>query len=217
MNKIIKVVVAVVILAVAVIGYSSDQGNILDKFGSEQKSEYTPIPEEGPLPKQLFGLTRVSSDGSKWKNASGEIVYEQARNYQGGSKSQPLAVERIDGCAYNKNKVVEVEVDSTKYPASALHIYLATRAGVPKILHVNRNPDYDLRGNSLEGIPSNSTNDRDEYPFALSNEAVVYNRKVGTSDIAYIPYSDNRGSGSSMGNQLSDYCTGQPFKIVLAK
>lgn len=169
--------------------------------------------KEQGIPSQLFGLTRKAN--GTWKNSSGVVVYNQARVYQGGKESKPLPVLRKGGCKYDPNKVVPVKVDSNKYPASALHIYIALRNGVPKVLHINRNPDYDLRTNSLKGIPSNSTNDRDEFPFALSNEAVIYNRKTGTSDIAFIPFSDNRGSGSSMGNQLSDWCQGQAFTINL--
>lgn len=186
---------------------------ILNKVTGKSASPYKPVPVGGPMPKEIFGLTNAGN--GIWKDAQGNVVYKQARVYQGASKSQPLPVVREDGCIYKKDEVVTVDVDSNKYPASALHIYIAIRNGVPQKLHVNRDPGYDLRANSLEGIPSNSETDRDEFPFALSNEAVVYNKKVGTSDIAYIPYSDNRGSGSSMGNQLSDYCQGQAFQINL--
>jgi hypothetical protein len=177
-----------------------------------KSAEYKPIKRGGPLPKEIFGLRNAGK--GIWKDASGNTVYEQARVYAGGSKSQPLPPVRKGGCTYKKDPVTVV-VDSRKYPASALHLFIAARNGVPEILHINRDPGYDLRANSLEGIPSNSTFDRDEVPFAVSNEAVVYNRVRGTSDIAYIPFSDNRGSGSSMGGQLSGYCTGQSFRIQL--
>lgn len=209
MRGLSKVVVLLIILG---FGYFGSQ-NGLKIPGFDSKPSYSPVKTDQKIPKQIFGLTNVG-DG-KWENSSGEVVYEQARVYAGSSKSQPLKPVEEDGCTYNKDKKATVVVDSNKYPASALHILIAIHNGVPQTLHVNRDPGYDLRANSLEGIPSNSTTDRDEYPFALSNEAVVYNKKVGTSDIAFIPFGDNRGSGSSMGNQLSDYCTGQAFQIVL--
>jgi hypothetical protein len=195
--------------------YQLERGNFdLNKvlLGSSD-AKYQPIRTTGPLPKEIFGLRQAGK--GIWKDSSGQVVYRQARVYAGGSKPQPLAPVREDGCSYDKNDVVKVVVDSDKYPASALHLYLGARAGVPQVLHINRDPDYDVRSNSLEGIPSNSSTDRDESPFAISNEAVVYNRQKGTSDIAFIPFSDNRGSGSSMGGQLSDYCSGQAFRIVL--
>lgn len=175
--------------------------------------KYTPIKQKGPIPKSIFGLQNTG--GGVWKDKDGNVAYRQARVYAGGSKPKPLKVVREGGCKYDPKKPVTVVLDSNEYPASALHLYLAARAGVPQVLHINRNPSYDIRTNSLEGIPSNSQYDRDESPFALSNEAVVYNRAKGTSDIAYIPFSDNRGSGSSMGGQLSDWCSGQPFRIGL--
>lgn len=207
---------AIRILLVALVGflfYQANENDLLGKItGSSGASSYQPIRKSGPLPKEIFGLRRAGN--GIWKNSAGETVYEQARVYAGGSASQPLRPERSGGCQYQKDPVIVV-VDSNKYPASALHLYLAARAGVPQKLHINRDPGYDIRANSLEGIPSNSTFDRDEVPFALSNEAVVYNRQKGTSDIAYIPFSDNRGSGSSMGGQLSEYCNGQSFRIQL--
>lgn len=187
--------------------------NITDQIpGLDNTAQYQPIKRGGPLPKEIFGLTNAGN--GVWRDSSGNVVYRQARVYAGGSKPQPLPVQRASGCKYQKEPVTVV-VDSNEYPASALHLFIAARNGVPQTLHINRDPDYDVRSNSLEGIPSNSTFDRDEAPFAISNEAVVYNRVRGTSDIAYIPFSDNRGSGSSMGGQLSDYCTGQSFRIQL--
>lgn len=199
------------VIIFALVGFVAYNGGAekIEKF-VEPKPEYTQIKKEGPLPKTLFGLT--NQGGGIWKDSKGTVVYKQAREYKGGSKSQPNKVEKEGGCIYQKEPV-EVELDSKKYPASALHIYLGIRAGVPETLHINRDPGYDIRLNSLEGIPSNSTYDRDETPFAMSNEAAVYNRQSGTSDIAYIPFSDNRGSGSSIGGQLSDYCQGQSFEI----
>lgn len=203
-----KAGIVIILFLLAVALAESDFG---DRFKPAPK--YEPIKTKGPLPKEIFGL-RNAGDGV-WKDSAGNTVYRQARVYAGGSKPQPLPVAKEDGCKYNKDKPVTVVLDSNKYPASALHLYIAARNGVPETLHINRNPSYDIRSNSLEGIPSNSSSDRDESPFALSNEAVVYNKSRGTSDIAYIPFSDNRGSGSSMGNQLSDWCTGQSFRISL--
>jgi hypothetical protein len=210
-----KLVSILLPLVMVFLFYQFERGNLdLNKvlLGSSD-AQYQPIRTTGPVPKEIFGLRR--SGKGVWKDSSGQVVYRQARVYAGGSKSRPLPPVREDGCTYNKDEVVKVVLDSDKYPASALHLYLAARAGVPQVLHINRNPDYDIRSNSLEGIPSNSTTDRDESPFAISNEAVVYNRQQGTSDIAFIPFSDNRGSGSSMGGQLSDYCSGQAFRIIL--
>jgi hypothetical protein len=195
-----------------VLGLFSKQ-EVLPVPGNEQEeTTYKPIRTDEPLPKSIFGLKREKN--GTWTNSAGTVVYRQARVYGGGSRPRPLAARKVDGCTY-KEKPVVVRLDSNRYPASALHIYIGARNGVPQTLHINRDPGYDIRSNSLEGIPSNSTYDRDESPFALSNEAAVYNRDRGTSDIAYIPFSDNRGSGSSMGNQLSRYCDGQSFRIQL--
>lgn len=203
---------ALIAVAAFLIGIFNKQ-DILPVPGKDNPpEEYTPIRDDGPIPSSLFGLQK-GKDGT-WTNSSGQTVYRQARVYAGGSKPRPLPVRRVDGCKWQKEPVI-VRLDSNRYPVSALHIYIGARNGVPETLHINRDPGYDIRSKSLQGIPSNSTFDRDESPFALSNEAAVYNREEGSSDIAYIPFADNRGSGSSMGNQLSSYCDGQSFKIAL--
>lgn len=213
MRYIIRVAITVIVGFLIYQGLNSDfLQKAQDKIQGNNATIYKPIKRGGPLPKEIFGLRNAG--GGVWKDASGAVVYRQARVYAGGSKTQPLPPERVGGCTYQKEPVT-VRVDSNKYPASALHLFIGARNGAPQLLHINRDPGYDIRANSLEGIPSNSTYDRDEVPFALSNEAAVYNRVRGTSDIAYIPFSDNRGSGSSMGGQLSDYCNGQSFRIQL--
>jgi hypothetical protein len=211
MKKILSVVI------VAAFGYllynhDFDFNKLTDKI-SGTEATYTPIKKTGPLPKEIFGLK--NSGNGIWRYSNGEVAYKQARVYQGGSKSIANKIKRDGECTYQK-EVVTVTMDSNKYPASALHIYIAARAGVPEVLHINRDPGYDIRLNSLEGIESNSKYDRDESPFAMSNEAAVYNKSKGTSDIAFIPFSDNRGSGSSLGGQLSEYCDGQAFRINLS-
>jgi len=112
-----------------------------------------------------------------------------------------------DECQIIK-KAIKIVVDHTRYPLTAKHVVDAKKAGEAKILHLDREGAEDNRDASLKGIPTKEGYDRDEYPPAASFEG-----GEGAS-VRYVPFSDNRGAGSSMGAQLGDYCSGQAFVIV---
>lgn len=166
----------------------------------------------------IFGLEKTSDH--VWKYPDRKIAYEQARVYQGAKEYPAAPIVKDDECKY-ENKVIKVNLDSKKYPASALHFVLAFRRGVPKIFHVGKKK-VNIRNNSLRGIPTKPGMDRDEIQMNATWEGQydaslgeARQPKEGLADIAWIPLSDNRGSGSSIGSQISKYCTGQAFKIVL--
>ncbi len=104
---------------------------------------------------------------------------------------------------------VRVELSISEYPRSTWHIRRAIRRGEPSVLHIDREVADQHRDDSLAGIPTRDGMDRDEYPLAFTKEG------GDGADIAYVPYSDNRGSGSSVGGQLRPYCDGQAFRIKL--
>jgi len=108
------------------------------------------------------------------------------------------------------HKSIAVYIDPSRYPLTADHVIDAKRAGEAKVLHLDREGADDNRDDSLAGIPTKDGHDRDEYPPAASAEG-----GQGAS-VRYVPSSDNRGAGSSMGAQLGDYCSGQAF-VLLAK
>ncbi len=75
------------------------------------------------------------------------------------------------------------------------------------LLHIDR-PGADQNSEeSLRGIPTRPGYDRDEYPPAVSSEG-----EYG-ADVRYVPSSDNRGAGASMGDQLEGWCEDQAFRI----
>jgi hypothetical protein len=153
----------------------------------------------------------VSTAGLDGRDQSkGRATLVTARPYDGPGKPEPVAVRRDGECQY-QNEVVKVPLSSERYPASTWHIKLAWRRGAPKVWHLDRSGADANREQSLKGIESNSKLDRDEVPIAASEEGGA------GADIAYIPFSDNRGSGSSIGNALSDYCDGQAFRVVITK
>lgn len=102
---------------------------------------------------------------------------------------------------------VHVQLSSSRYPETTDHIADAIAAGQPSLLHIDRAHEDAHREASLADYPPRAGFDRDEYSPAVSREGGA------GADVRYIDPSDNRGAGASMGNQLEDWCNGQPFRI----
>lgn len=105
-----------------------------------------------------------------------------------------------------------VIIDSAKYPQSAEHIQNCIRMGYPAVLTLNRDGADENRRQSLAGIATRADDgfDRDEYPPAAFMEGGA------NAHVAYIASSDNRGSGSSFGHQLSNAANGTTvrFRVI---
>jgi hypothetical protein len=113
---------------------------------------------------------------------------------------------QAEACVTQHNSV-HVALSMSHYPETTDHWMDAIDAGQPSLLHIDRADEVQHRDESLANFPPRSGYDRDEYPPAMSEEGGF------GSDVRYIDPSDNRGSGSVMGNALEDYCEGQPFRI----
>lgn len=96
-----------------------------------------------------------------------------------------------------------------RYPQTAAHIKAAIARGESSICTIDRGGADENREESLAGIPTKDGFDRDEWPMALCSEG-----GKGT-DVAYVESSDNRGSGSWIGNQLQRYPNGTRVLFVL--
>ncbi len=106
---------------------------------------------------------------------------------------------------------IELVFPSDKYPETALHIHGAIDQGYSNICTIDREGAETNRKESLAGIETRSGYDRDEWPMAMCKEG-----GKGAS-VAYIDASDNRGAGSWVGNQLSEYANGTKVLFVVDK
>lgn len=96
-----------------------------------------------------------------------------------------------------------------KYPETAAHIQKAIESGESPVCTIDRGGADDNRDESLKGIPTKDGHDRDEWPMAMCAEGGE------GADIAYVPSSDNRGSGSWVGNALEQYEDGKRVLFVI--
>ena len=108
-------------------------------------------------------------------------------------------------------------------PAHKAHTLAAIAKGWPRILVVNRPHADERRDRLLEDIPTRVGFDRDEYPPAVGRGRANGNQRglvrginpIGwMADVMYVPSSENRSHGSSLGAQLRRLCNGVRFRYT---
>jgi len=173
----------------------------------QAKPSDTPAKKQGDQlasdPKQAYRVQGAD-------RSSPGVTLVTARDYRGSGLSQAGPIDRKADCKV-LNQPAVVQLPAVRYPASARHIEIAWEHGAPLIWHIDRAGADANRAESLRGIPSNSKLDRDEVPMAASREG------GSGASVSYIPLSDNRGSGSFIGNALSKFCNGHPYRILIAR
>lgn len=105
--------------------------------------------------------------------------------------------------------ISEIRISRSRYPESARHIDDAHAAGHPTELTIDRGGAAARRAESMRGSPRQPGLDRDEYPPAMFAEGGE------GSSVRGIDPSDNRGAGSSIGNQCRGLPDGSIVRIVI--
>jgi hypothetical protein len=115
--------------------------------------------------------------------------------------------------------VQSISFSGTKYPNIRRHFRGALRRGWPRTLVLNR-PGADARRDRLLGrFPTLGGFDRDEYPPAVGRGRGPGLRR-GThprrwkGDVRYVPSSENRSHGATLGIKLRRLCNGTRFRYV---
>jgi hypothetical protein len=119
--------------------------------------------------------------------------------------------------------VQRVRFSAARYPNIRAHTQAAIRHGWPRILVVNRPGKGERRDRLLQNIPTRAGFDRDEYPPAVGRGR-AYNDQRGlvrgidpigwVADVMYVPSSENRSHGASLGNKLRRFCNGTRFRYA---
>ncbi|MEL6809885.1 MAG: NucA/NucB deoxyribonuclease domain-containing protein, partial [Bacteroidota bacterium] len=106
-----------------------------------------------------------------------------------------------------KAKIKTISIDGAKYPESAAHLADAIKSGKSNVGVVDRAGASSRRRNNLKGVKTQKGKDRDEAPPAVINTGEA-------ASVRLINSSDNRGAGSSIGNQLRGVQDGTKVRIV---
>lgn len=122
------------------------------------------------------------------------------------------------GCT-RPSGVQSISFSKTKYPNIKRHAERAIRKGWPKVLVVNRAGASARRDRLLTRWPTRAGKDRDEYPPAVGRGRGTgltkgTNPRGWRADVAYVPSSENRSHGSTLGVKLRRFCDGTKFKYV---
>lgn len=115
-------------------------------------------------------------------------------------------------------KVQPIGFSKSKYPNIRKHYLSAVAKGWPRILVLNRPGASARRAKLLADIPTRDDYDRDEYPPALARGRGFHIRGADPrgwkADVAYVPSSENRSHGSTMGTKLKRFCNGTKFRYA---
>jgi hypothetical protein len=143
-------------------------------------------------------------DSSKDTGSSGESGSIDGANPKGCTK--PAEVQKI---TFSK----------TKYPNIRKHMIDAIKKGWPSVLVLNR-PGADARRDKLlTGWATKPGNDRDEFPPAVARGkgkglTQGSDPRGWKADVRYVPSSENRSHGSTMGIKLRRFCNGTMFRYI---
>jgi hypothetical protein len=103
--------------------------------------------------------------------------------------------------------VANISFSATKYPNIRRHYERAIRAGWPRVLVLNRAGADERRARLLRGRSVRDGMDRDEYPPAVARRGV-------RASVAYVPSSENRSHGATLGAKLRRFCDRTRFRYV---
>ena len=116
-------------------------------------------------------------------------------------------------------RIQEISFSATKYPSIRRHVLDALDAGWPRTLVVNRPGASPRRNRLLQGVPTREGFDRDEYPPAVGRgkgRGLVRGTapRGWRASVEYVPSSENRSHGSTLGTKLRRLCNGTRFRYV---
>jgi Deoxyribonuclease NucA/NucB len=103
--------------------------------------------------------------------------------------------------------VADISFSRTKYPNIRRHFRRAVRDGWPRVLELRRGGADERRDDLLDAYPTRDGFDRDEYPPAVG-------RGEADAHVAYVPSSENRSHGATLGIKLRRFCDGTRFRYV---
>jgi hypothetical protein len=136
-----------------------------------------------------------------------------------GGGSEPGSPPRDDKSCERPARRVSISFSATKYRNIRRHFRAAVANGWPRTLVLNRPRADERRDRLLEGYPTREGFDRDEYPPAVGRGEGKglergRNPRGWKADVAYVPSSENRSHGSTMGTKLRRFCDGTRFRYV---
>jgi hypothetical protein len=139
-----------------------------------------------------------------------------------GATSPPPPATPTSSCT-RPASVVRLRFSAAKYPNIKRHTERAIAEGWPSVMVLNRRGKDERRQRLLHNLPTRSGYDRDEYPAAVGRGRPNGGRRglvrgagpIGwRADVMYVPSSENRSHGASLGAKLRRFCEGTRFRYM---
>src|SRR5688572_9027321 len=118
--------------------------------------------------------------------------------------------------------VQRIVFSAQKFPNVRRHFRAAVRRGWPRRLVINRRGADARRERVLRDIPTREGFDRDEYPPAVGRGRGPglergRNPRGWKAAVRYVPSSENRSHGATLGDRLERFCNGTRFRYVFRR
>jgi hypothetical protein len=115
--------------------------------------------------------------------------------------------------------VQRIVFSAQRFPNVRRHFRGALRRGWPLRLVLNRRGADARRERVLRNIRTREGFDRDEYPPAIGRGRRPglergRNPRGWKADVRYVPTSENRSHGATLGDRLEPFCNGTRFRYV---
>jgi hypothetical protein len=143
----------------------------------------------------------------------------------GSGGGSPTPEPKAKASCIRQAGVKRLIFSKTKYPNIRRHVMAAIKMGWPRVMVLNRKGTAARRKRLLEDIPTRPGFDRDEYPADVGRGKANGDLRglvrginpIGwMADVAYVPSSENRSHGGSLGAKLKPFCDGTKFEYAFA-
>lgn len=171
-----------------------------------------------------YATQAAAQQAADTRDADGNGIYCQSLpcpclkpNDTGGSTTTTPPKQTTSSCT-KPGALQPIGFSKAKYPNIRRHFLAAIAKGWPRILVLNRPGATARRTKLLADVPTRDGFDRDEYPPAVARGRGFHIRGINPrgwkADVAYVPSSENRSHGSTMGIELKRFCNGTKFRYV---
>lgn len=142
---------------------------------------------------------------------------------RGGGGGDNTPAQRREASCTRPRGVQRLIFSRRKYPNIRRHYIAAVRRGWPKIMVLNRRGADGRRDRLMQGRRTRAGFDRDEYPAAVGRGRANGDSKGlvrgsdprgWRADVMFVPSSENRSHGATLGAKLRPFCDGTRFRYV---
>ena len=171
-----------------------------------------------------YANQKAAQDAADTRDGDGDGIYCEdlpcpcSTEAGGGGADEQDGGRNPESCT-KPRRIQRLVFSKSEYPNIRRHFRGALRRGWPRRLIVNRPRADARRDRLLEDIPTRDGYDRDEYPPAVGRGKGKglergRNPRGWKADVRYVPSSENRSHGASLGAKLADFCNGTRFRYV---